>query len=137
LERYDWTSLSEASDPLPESELLLVEALLSVEPEVDAAVVAAGGGVDEIEGAGCSMLVAGGVNWGVLVGEGCSSVEDVVGGGGTNVLLDEATLAILEDEGAINAELLETDVEEAEGAENVAAEEDEATAVATERPELT
>jgi len=134
LERYDWTSLSEASDPLPESELLLVEALLSVEPEVDAAVVAAGGGVDEVVGAGCSILVAGGVNWDVLVEEGCSSVEKVVGGGGTNVELGEATLATPEDEDAINAELLEMVVGEAEGAENVAAE-DEVTTVATEGSE--
>jgi len=66
----------------------------------------------------------------VLVEEGCSSVDEVVGGGGTNVLLlDEA---ILEDEDAIKVALeikiaLEMDVEVAEGAENVDTEDEEAT----------
>jgi len=60
----------------------------------------------------------------VLVEEGCSSVDEVVGGGGTNVLLlDEA---ILEDEDAIKV-ALEMDVEVAEGAENVDTEDEEAT----------
>jgi hypothetical protein len=49
----------------------------------------------------------------VLVEEGCSSVEEVVGGGGTNVL-DEET--ILEDEDSIKV-ALEMEVEVAAGAE--------------------
>jgi len=60
----------------------------------------------------------------VLVEEDCSSVDEVVGGGGTNVLLlDEA---ILEDEDAIKV-ALEMDVEVAEGAGNVDTEDEEAT----------
>jgi len=60
----------------------------------------------------------------VLVEEGCSSVDEVVGGGGTNVLL--LNDAILEDEDAIKV-ALEMDVEVAEGAENVDTEDEETT----------
>lgn len=70
MERYDWTSLSDASDPLPEElesleSELLDEVLLEEDSVLDAAVVVAGGGVDEVVGAGCSTLevvAGGGVN---------------------------------------------------------------------------
>jgi len=53
-DRYAWTSLSEASDPLDPEESEELE---------EAAVVGAGAAIDEVMGAACSTLeVAGGVN---------------------------------------------------------------------------
>jgi len=107
-DRYAWTSLSEAPDPLEPEDPEELEEL-----EEDAVVTAGAGAL--VVGAACSTLEevvgggGGGVNTEELVGEGCcSSVEEVgssvdeveVGAGGTNVLEE----AITEDEDAIKEE---------------------------------